>query len=141
MDTRVVTATATGTAASAAEKLVTDLKHDLRGVEPALVMGFASTAQPLGDVAAILTKAFASSQVLGASTAGEFTERGDTKGAVCAVAVSGDLVVRSGIGTGVRAGPDRAVAQALQGLPRSMPDYPYRTGILLIDTMAGNGEE
>jgi methyl-accepting chemotaxis protein len=141
MNTRVVTASAAGTATAAAEQLVADLKRDLKGDEPALVMVFASTAQPLGEVASIMTKAFASSQVLGASTAGEFTERGDTKGAVSAVAVSGDFKVSAGIGSGVRAGPDRAVAQALEGLPKSLQGYPYRTGILLIDTMAGNCEE
>lgn len=141
MDTKLVTATATGSAASAAEALVTALRRDLKGAEPALVMVFASTAQPLGDVASVLTAAFESAQVLGASTAGEFTERGDTKGAVCAVAISGDFQVRAGMGSGVRANPERAVAQALEGLPRAMPGYPYRTGILLIDTMAGNCEE
>ena len=141
MDTRVVTASATGTAASAADKLVADLKRDLGADEPTLVMVFASTAQPLGEVAGVLTKAFASAQVLGASTAGEFTERGDTKGAVCAVAVSGDFKVSAGIGVGVRANPERAVGQALEGLPRTIAGYPYRTGLLLIDTMAGNCEE
>ena len=42
---------------------------------------------------------------------------------------------------GVRANPERAVAQALEGLPRALSGYPHRTGILLIDTMAGNCEE
>lgn len=141
METHVVTASATGAAATAAEHLVADLKRDLKGQEPALVMVFASTSQPLGEVAKVLSSAFEGTSVLGASTAGEFTERGDTKGAVSAVAVTGQLKVYAGIGSGVRANPDRAVAQALEGLPRALAGYPYRTGILLIDTMAGNCEE
>jgi methyl-accepting chemotaxis protein len=141
MDTHVVTASATGHAAGAAEQLVADLKRELRGEEPALVMTFASTAQPLGEIAPALAKAFPGATVLGASTAGEFTERGDTKGAVCAVAVSGPIKVFGGIGAGVRSAPERAVHQALEGLPRALQGYPYRTGILLIDTMAGNCEE
>jgi len=141
METHVVTASATGTAASAARELIAELKRGLAGEEPALVMVFASTEQPLGEVAGVVNEAFAGSQVLGASTAGEFTERGDTKGAVCAVAIAGAFKVYAGIGAGVRAQPERAVAQALEGLPRALAGYPYRTGILLIDTMAGNCEE
>ena len=141
MHTHVVTASATGTAAEAAAKLVADLKRDLAGEVPALVMVFASTQQPLGEVAAPLAAAFAGTPVIGASTAGEFTERGETKGAVCAVAIAGAYKVYSGIGSGVQAQPERAVAQALEGLPRAVAGYPYRTGILLVDTMAGNCEE
>ena len=140
-NTHVITASATGSAPTAAASLVAELKRSLNGEEPALVMVFASTAQPLGEVSKIMSEAFSTSQVLGASTAGEFTERGDTKGAVCAVAIAGAFKVYAGIGGGVRAEPDRAVAQALEGLPRAIAGYPHRTGILLIDTMAGNCEE
>lgn len=141
METHVVTASAKGSAAQAAAELVRDLKRGLDGREAALVMVFASTEQPLGEVAKILAESLPGVAVLGASTAGEFTERGDTKGAVCAVAVSGEFKVYAGIGAGVRANPERAVAQALEGLPRALAGYPYRTGLLLIDTMAGNCEE
>ena len=140
-NTHVITASATGSAPAAAASLVADLKRGLDGEDPALIMVFASTAQPLGEVAKVMTEAFSTAQVLGASTAGEFTERGDTKGAVCAVAIAGAFKVYAGIGGGVRAEPDRAVSQALEGLPRAIAGYPYRTGILLIDTMAGNCEE
>jgi methyl-accepting chemotaxis protein len=141
METQVVTATASGPASAAVEQLVATLKKKLAGTEPALVMAFASTEQPLGQVAPALAKAFPSAAVFGASTAGEFTEQGDTKGAVAAVAVAGAIKVFGGIGSGVRANPERAVHQAMEGLPRSVQGYPHRTGILLIDTMAGNCEE
>jgi methyl-accepting chemotaxis protein len=141
METQVVTATASGGAQSAAAKIVAELKNGLGAREPAMVMTFASTDQPLGEVAPVLAEAFPGAAVLGASTAGEFTERGDTKGAVCAVAIAGAFKVFAGIGAGVRASPERAVAQALEGLPRDVQGYPHRTGVLLIDTMAGNCEE
>jgi len=141
MSTRVVTASATGAAMIAGAYLVEQLKRGLDGLTPAFIMTFASTDQPLGQVATTLEEAFKGSTILGASTAGEFTERGDTKGAVCAIAVAGELKVYGGIGTGVRATPERAVHQALEGLPRSVQGYPHRTGVLLIDTMAGNCEE
>jgi len=120
MDTHVVTATASGPASRAAAKIAADLKQGLGGKEPALVMTFASTEQPLGEVAPVLTEAFPTASILGASTAGEFTERGDTKGAVCAVAIAGPFKVFAGIGAGLRSSPERAVAQALEGLPRDV---------------------
>jgi methyl-accepting chemotaxis protein len=141
MSTKFVTSSANGSAKSASSKIVEDLKSGLGGEEPALLMFFASTEQPLGEVATALASAYPSATVLGASTAGEFTERGDTKGAVSAVAVAGSFKVYAGIGSGVRANPERAVQQALEGLPRSVQGYPHRTGLLLIDTMAGNCEE
>ncbi len=141
MTTRVVTASATGPAVIAGARLVDELQKELDGSTPALVMVFASTEQPLGQVASTLTAAFRESVVLGASTAGEFTERGDTKSAVCAIAIAGEFKVFAGIGGGVRQAPERAVEQALEGLPRAIQGYTHRTGILLIDTMAGNCEE
>jgi methyl-accepting chemotaxis protein len=141
MTTKVITATARGPAAVAGEQLVSELKKGLGGSSPALVMVFASTEQPLAHVAPILSEAFRESTVLGASTAGEFTERGDTKGAVSVVAVAGSFKVFAGMGTGVREAPDKAVTEALDGLPRAVQGYPHRTGLLLIDTMVGNCEE
>jgi methyl-accepting chemotaxis protein len=141
METHVVTASAGGRASEAAKAIKAELSETLGGQTPALVMVFGSTSQPLADLAPILAEGFPGAMVLGASTAGEFTERGDTKGAVSAVAVAGAFKVFAGIGFGVRADPERAVAQALEGLPRGLQGYPHRTGILLIDTMAGNCEE
>ena len=141
MTTKVITATARGNAIAAAKQLVTELEKQLGGEAPALVMAFASTEQPLAQVAPVLTESFREATVLGASTAGEFTERGDTKGSVSVVAVCGAFKVFGGLATGVRAAPDKAVAQAIEGLPRTVQGYPHRTGLLLIDTMAGNCEE
>ena len=141
MQTKVVTASATGTAEAAAETLVRELRAGLAGQEPVLVMTFASMTQPLGRVAPVLAAAFPTARVLGASTAGEFTERGDTKGAVCAVAIAGDFKVFAGMATGVKAAPEAAVSAAIRELPRTLAGYPHRVGLLLLDTFAGNCEE
>jgi methyl-accepting chemotaxis protein len=45
------------------------------------------------------------------------------------------------MGTGLKQSPERAVEQALQGLPREVNGYAHRTAILLLDPLAGNGEE
>src|SRR6185369_1037793 len=47
----------------------------------------------------------------------------------------------AGMGTGLKASPERAIEQAIEGLPRTLNGYPHRTAILLLDPLAGNGEE
>jgi methyl-accepting chemotaxis protein len=84
---------------------------------------------------------FPSSVVLGASTAGEFTELGDRKNATAVLALAGDYKVYAGIGTGLAGDPERAISQALEGQPSEVRGYPYRCAVLLLDPLAGNGEE
>lgn len=140
MKNTVRTAIARGSAASSATSIIGDLRAD-DGAAPALVMVFASTHQPLGEVVGPVQDAFPDALVLGSSTSGEFIETGDVKESVAAVAVYGDMRAHAGLGTGLRAAPDLAVAHAVEQLPRTVDDYPHATGIVLLDPMAGNGEE
>jgi methyl-accepting chemotaxis protein len=141
MTNRIATSIATGSAADAADALVKELEKKLDGALPALVLAFASTKQPVGDVTRALGRAFPSATVLGASTAGEFTERGDAKGAVSAFALAGDFKVFARLGAGLKADPARAVSAALDGIPSEVDGFLHHTGILLLDPLAGNGEE
>src|SRR5262249_47134894 len=79
--------------------------------------------------------------VLATSTAGEFTEKGDAKGAVAAVAGSGEVRLRAGVGLGVKTNPEKTPRQALEGLQTAVPGLPHQTALLLLDPLAGNGEE
>lgn len=141
MTTRIVTASADGAAPQAAASLTRSLQEQLGDAKPALVMFFASTAQPLEEVAPVLTEAFPSATVLGSSTAGEFTERGDAKSSVVAVAVAGEFVVHGGLGTSLAASAEDAVKAAIADIPAAVEGYAHRTGLLLLDPLAGNGEE
>ncbi len=106
-----------------------------------LVFVFASPANPLADVMKCVTEQLPNATCLGASTAGELTEKGDAKGAIAGLTVSGDFRVFAGHGTGLSASPERAVSQALKGVPTEVAGFPYRTGILLLDPLTGRGEE
>lgn len=139
--TKIATAMAKGSAAEAGERLVLDLEDRLGGAEPVLLVAFCSTAQPLGQVAGRLASRFPRAALIGASTAGEFTEAGHEKGASAVFALAGDYRVFAGIGTGLKADAERAVAQAVEGLPRALHGYPGKTALLLLDPLAGNGEE
>lgn len=120
---------------------IAQLKKGLGGAEPALVLVFASPKHPLSDVSQKLTEAFGSARVLGASTAGEFNERGDQKEAISAVAVAGDFVVHAGMATGLKQSAEEAVKQATSEIPASVDGFEHRTAIILLDPLAGNGEE
>jgi methyl-accepting chemotaxis protein len=137
----IATSLAHGNPAEASGKLVADIRQQLGGRPPELLVAFASTTQPLGAVAAALQESFPATHVVGASTAGEFTERGDAKSSVAVFALEGDYKVYTGIGHDLRADAEKSVSAALEGLPRQLHGYPHCTALLLLDPLAGNGEE
>jgi methyl-accepting chemotaxis protein len=140
MTNQIATGMASGAAADAVKAIAAEIGGKL-GVPPVLVVAFASTTQPLGEVTRALSLAFPTATVLGASTAGEFTERGDAKNSVAVFAAAGDFKVYAALGGDLKANPERALKAATEGLPRTVSGYPHRTGILLLDPLAGNGEE
>lgn len=139
--TTIATSLARGSVSEASALLTTDIRAKLGKVTPALLVLMASTEQPLGPLASAMQAAFPSVPILGASTAGEFTEHGDAKGSVAAFALAGDYKVFTGMGSGLKADAEKAVSRALDGLPREMHGYPHCTALLLLDPLAGNGEE
>jgi methyl-accepting chemotaxis protein len=124
-----------------ADGLATALVDGLGGAAPSLVLAFSSPAHPLADVLETLRARFPSAAILGASSAGEFSEGGDAKGSISAVAVGGDMVVHTGFASGLRADVESVVTRVLDGLPRSVADHPHCTAILLLDALSGVGEE
>ncbi|MCS6900882.1 MAG: FIST N-terminal domain-containing protein [Myxococcales bacterium] len=121
--------------------IATVLAEKLGGTTPVLVLLFASPARDLKALLAGVQGAFPGAVVVGASTAGEFTEQGDAKGSVCALAVAGDLRVHAGVGSGLRSQREGALAQALEAIPPTVDGYPHRTALMLFDALAGYGEE
>jgi hypothetical protein len=138
--THLASARASGAPDRAARALASELGEQLGGRSPGLVLAFASPDQPLSGVSAELRGRFPEATVLGASTAGEFTERGDSKGGVVACAVSGGFRVAAAMGDGLAADPERAVSQALERVPPRTAGL-HRTAILLLDPLTGRGEE
>lgn len=81
--------------------------------------------------------------LVGCSTAGEFTSSIQGEGLICAVALqSHDILFYGAVGTGLHSGRAEAVHQLVghfQG--ERFPDYPYRTGLILTDSLAGHTED
>ncbi len=138
--TRIATALVPGDVADPAGEAASKLRAQLSDAQPVLVCVFASPAHDLGRLVAAFARP--GTVAIGASTAGEFIETGDAKGAVAAFALAGDdFRVSAGIGTGLRADPARAIAHALEGQPGAIEGFAHRTALTLLDPLAGNGEE
>jgi methyl-accepting chemotaxis protein len=109
------------------------------GERAALVVVFASPAHPLGEITALL--ALDHDTVIGCSSAGEFVGTQETKGGVSVFAIAGELVAFAGIGSALKEGTVAAIDEALSGQPTEVADFPFRTGLLLLDPLSGVGEE
>lgn len=139
MTTRVHTGCARGSAAEVAAMIVADLTR--RAGPPVLLVVFASTSQPLAELLPPLTAAFPNTTLLSATTAGELTEAGDSKGAVAYFALEGEFVVFAGLGRGLGRDVRSAVGEALTGQPHEVAGYPHRLLLQLLDALSGQGEE
>lgn len=141
MKTELVTAQASGTVDHVADALCNAVSTRASNGAPSLTMLFASTQQPLEELLPLVRERIPTGVLLAASTAGEFTERGDASGSTSLVSVYGDFVVHAGVGTQLREDPEGAVRRALAAIPGAVPEYPHRTAVLLLDALAGTGEE
>lgn len=126
---------------AAGSKLSANVKDQLASSEAKLLIVFASPKHPLASLMETIGREFPKAIALGVSSSGEFTEKGDAKGAASIFALAGDYEVVAGIGKGLKANPEKAVADALADLPRSKPGFDHCTAVLLLDPLAGNGEE
>lgn len=139
--TQVVTALVEGNASECAHAALQVLSEQAPGRAPALLMVFASPAQPLPEVLPALRAAYPDAALLSASSAGEFTERGEVQGGVSVFALYGDFAVDVGMGSGLGADVQQAVSDALEGLPESREGFPYQVALVLLDVLSGAGEE
>ncbi|MEO7110010.1 MAG: FIST N-terminal domain-containing protein [Polyangiaceae bacterium] len=124
-----------------ATTLSANVKAQLASNEPKLLIVFASPEHPLAPLMKTVGSNFPTATLLGVSSSGEFTEKGDRKAAASIFALSGDYEVVAGMGKGLKANPEKAVADALASLPRTKPGFEHCTAVLLLDPLAGNGEE
>jgi methyl-accepting chemotaxis protein len=140
MATRFRSAAASGPGSD----LVAELASQWQGGDggaPALVFLFASPSMDLAALARRAHERFPGAAIVSSTTSGEFTERGETRGGGSAVAIGGEYRAFGGLGRNLRADPEGAVQQALAGLPRTVEGFPHCTAFLVLDALAGTGEE
>jgi hypothetical protein len=139
-------ARATGPAAQAVPQLCATLDQGLAGRTAAAVLYFASADYDPADLAGPITAHFPGAQVLGCSSAGEFTDQGTGTNAITAIALPEGMLRRTSAALGdldgdVEAGTDSAVARIEADLgPLRDLDPSKHLGFVLIDGMHGSEE-
>lgn len=127
-------------AVEAARDLSAQILAQIDGPPDALVV-FASSAY---DAAALLQELQASLRpgiMVGASSAGEFTDVDAGIGTVSALAIrSSDLKFAAGIGHGVSRDGRNAAREVVAGFQGLHSDYPHRAALVMSDALAGHAE-
>jgi len=102
---------------------------------------FASSQFSLERVLKQTKQQWPETTVIGASSAGEFTEAGETLQAISGWALWGDFEVRAAMASGLTESPETVVTALAGKLNERFDSHPHRVGILLLDAMSGRGEE
>ncbi len=103
---------------------------------------FASSRYNYQDVVKGVRKATNNAPLIGCSTAGEFTEeKVDKESVACAVISSDTHKFFLGSGKGLRKDECKALKDASSKFPASVDGYPYLSAMILVDGLAGKGEE
>jgi methyl-accepting chemotaxis protein len=80
--------------------------------------------------------------LIGCAATGIFTEAERVDAGVGLAAVASDRIeFQTGIGTGLSQSTQRAIRDARKGLTESGDDLPYRSALVLYDSLASDGEE
>jgi hypothetical protein len=129
-------------AATAASELSERLASALDG-QPDLVVLFASPKYDQEQLLAALSERCKPKTLVGASSAGEFTNQTRGEGLACALAIRSDEMEFScGVATGLtrdRAAAAREVVKSFRGL--GAHPYPYRSALVLTDALAGHADD
>jgi len=109
---------------------------------PDIAIVFASSFYNYDDVVKGVRKATGNARLIGCSTAGEFTQEAVMKESVACAVISSDIHKFSvGMGKGLKEDEIETLKDASSKFQAPPAGYPYQSAILLIDGLAGKGEE
>lgn len=131
-----------GSSAETARDAVMQAKEKLGTDRVDLSIVYSSSEYDHGEVVDAVREATGNAPLIGASSAGEFTEGRVESGSVAVgLLASDEIKVYTAIAKGVKEDPEAAVKEIATKLPDSVDGYPYLTAIILIDGLSGVGEE
>jgi len=126
-----------GAGVSAAESALAEIDS-----EPDFVLVFCSSAYEYSEEITPIRDVIGDVPLIGASTAGEFTQEQAGEGGIAVAAIASDeMEFYTGIGHGLSDDLRGAVEEAAADIPDEQADYPHRVGINLHDGLTGRGEE
>jgi methyl-accepting chemotaxis protein len=143
METTLATGLSKGkNGAAAAKKAVLRAKEKLGSSRVDLSMVYSSSEYDHREVVDVVREATNNAPLIGASTAGEFTEEKVERGSVAVGLLSSDdIKIFTALAEGVKEDPEAAIKEVLAELHDNVEGYPYLTAILLVDGLSGVGEE
>ncbi|MCP5521013.1 MAG: FIST C-terminal domain-containing protein [Verrucomicrobiales bacterium] len=110
--------------------------------QPDLVILYCSSNYNYAEVLETVRQQTGRAPLVGASTAGEFTESDVRLGSIAVSLIRSDQIrFFTGLAEDVDHDPETAVANIISQVPLEVPDFPHRCIFLLTDGMVGNGEE
>ena len=128
--------------ALAGQELGVAIRSAFQGAAADAVIVFASAQHDYDALLAKLANAAGTRQVVGSSSAGEFTHNGAAEGEVSALAIrSADIQFSVGVGTGVSGDPEQAAARVCGSFAGvEAPPLPYRSALVMTDALAGHAD-
>ena len=125
-----------------AKEAVLQAKAKLGGGRVDLSMVYCSSKYDYQKVVDVVRASTNKAPLIGCSSAGEFTEDKVEKGSIAVGLISSDEIkFFTAMAEGIREDPEVVVRSLANKLPDEVEGYPYLTAILLIDGLAGVGEE
>ncbi|MFB6180686.1 MAG: FIST signal transduction protein, partial [Candidatus Nanohalobium sp.] len=123
-----------------AGKTAAENAREKLGGEPDFVLVFSSSEYDYDEVLEGVRQVTEDAELIGASTAGEFTEEDVNTGSVAVGLISSDSKeFFTGLGTGLQESAQKAVQAASEDLPKDLEGYKDYTLINLHDGLAGKG--
>jgi len=149
MNTISKTATAFGTGVShqqesfeAGKEAASKALSKLSGTKAELGIIFCSSKYNYSDVLKGIRSVSGDTQLIGCSSASEFTEEEVTKDSVvCAFLSSTTHKFHTSMGMRLAADPLVSLESATRSLQADYQDYPHQSAIMLIDALSGKGED
>jgi len=112
------------------------------GEDPHFCLLFCSSDYDYGEVIRGVKEIIGDTQLIGCSTSGEFNEEAVGYDGVSISLISSDThKFSSTLVTGLKQDFEKCINGAKEQLPEELEGYPYQSAILLIDGLAGVGEE
>lgn len=143
MATHMATGLAVGQGAEAtARAAVAEARRRFGEGPPDLVILYCSSRYDYAEVVRTVRALTGQAPLVGASTAGEFTERQVSLGSIAVSLIRSDQIrFFTGLAEDIDQDAETAVANIITQIPLEVPGYPHRCIFMLTDGMVGNGEE
>lgn len=143
MSTKMATGISKGESGKeAAEKAVEMAKKKLGEQKIDMVIVYSATNYNYEEVVGIVRKLTNNAPLAGCSTGGEFTEKAVEKGSVAITLLSSDkMKFSTAAASGVKESENEVMRKIVSQIPQKNKEYPYRAAIILMDGLAGKGEE